>query len=131
MKNLIKNSIGVLFLALISVSLLMTNCEKDDEADAIVGTWILEKVEVLSVSYPASEFGISMTININDDNTFSGTTNLGEGTESDSGTWKRIDSETVEIYEGTDTSTLKKEGDYYTITETEDSITMKMYFKKQ
>ena len=72
-----------------------------------------------------------MTININDDNTFSGTTNLGEGTESDSGTWKRIDSETVEIYEGTDTSTLKKEGDYYTITETEDSITMKMYFKKQ
>ncbi|MEA2106779.1 MAG: hypothetical protein U9P82_08710 [Bacteroidota bacterium] len=135
MKNLTKNLFRVLFLALISMSLFMTSCEDDDDVDPIVGTWALDKVEAMSMTFTPEQMGMSITIIMNEDGTLSGNYSDDTGTESISGTWERIDSETVKIYDNSDTLTLKKEGEYYTITEQDyigdTLITMKMFFKKQ
>ena len=131
MEKLVKRSVQTLFITLVAMLLMVSSCDKDDDTDEIVGTWSLEKVMISEISYSASELGMSMVINVNDDHTFTGTVITSEGTESVSGTWERIDSDTVEIYEGTDVTELKKEDDYYTVVQTEDQITMKLFLKKQ
>ena len=134
-QKITKNLFRVLFLALISISLMMTSCEDDDDVDPIVGTWKLEKVTMNGDEIDLDVIGISATVTFKDDGTYSGTANFEGNPESISGTWERKDSETVYIYEDTETIILKKEGEYYTNTEQEYSgetlITMKMFFKKQ
>ena len=76
MKTVTKNLFRVLFLMMISMSLLVTTgCEDDDDdsgVDGMVGTWVLSKAEVFSVDV-MSTYGIAANIVVSADNTFSGT----------------------------------------------------------
>ncbi len=140
MKNLIKNSIGVLFLALISMSLLTTSCKKDDDdLDEIVGTWKLHEVEMkilgVTTTVPPSQIGMDITVVINADKTYTATiiNTSTSKTETETGTWNRTDNTTVVITPTGDgkVQTLIKEGGYYIVNDTHDGNAMKMKYKKQ
>lgn len=129
MKKITKTLFSVLFLALISMSLFITSCDDDDQ-DPMVGTWKLDKVTMNGDEMDLATLGMSVTVTFKNDGTYSGTGNFGDGTESISGTWERENSTTVYVYEGTERMILKKDGEYYVMTDTEDGYTMKMFFKK-
>ncbi|MCD4834941.1 MAG: hypothetical protein K8R31_14175 [Bacteroidales bacterium] len=131
-----KNLFRVLFLVMISMSLLITTgCEEDDIVDEMVGTWVLHEGELTvqgaTVTLTPSEMEINISV-IFTANAFTATiTETGESPDIETGTWVRTSSTTIVITApGEDPVTLIKEGEYYTQTETEDGMTMKMKFRK-
>jgi hypothetical protein len=137
MKIFTKNYFAFFIMMLLSASLVLTtSCDKDDDEDEIVGTWELEKAEAtmgdITETMTAAEMGMELTVVFKDDGTMSATSVGEDGTETDSGTWTRVDDNTVDIMVDGDTETLKKEGSYYVLESVDEEydMTMKMYFKK-
>ena len=140
MKQITKNLFRVLFLAMISMTLLInTGCEKDEDLDEILGTWVLHEGEMTSdgvtVTLTPAAMELSIDVTFEDDFTYNANyTETGSTPEIESGIWVRTNSTTVTITATTNNegpTTLIKDGAYYVVTDTEDGITMKMKFKKQ
>jgi hypothetical protein len=140
MKKFTKSLFRVLFLAVISMSLLVnTGCEKDEDSlDSIVGTWVFHEAEVtygvITMTMTPAEMQMSISVVFHEDLTYTATI-VEEGvTDIETGTWVRTNSSTVTITAITNNDgpmTLTKDGEYYVGTYTEDSMVMKMKFKKQ
>lgn len=140
MKKFTKSLFRVLFLAMISMTLLInTGCEKDEDLDAIVGTWVLHEGEMtyggITVTMTPAEMEVSISVTFEDDFTYNASyTETGYTPEIESGIWVRTNSTTVTITATTNTdgpTTLTKDGDYYVVTETVEGMPIKMKFKKQ
>jgi uncharacterized protein (TIGR03067 family) len=132
MKKLTKNLFTVLFLTLLSVSLMVTTgCDEEDDPDPIVGTWVLDKAEIGGQTLDLAALG-SMTVVFTDDS-WTATGTMGGESVNDTGTWTRNgDVVTLTPSSDDDRITLTKEGDYYVTSMTEDGIgTIKLYFKKR
>lgn len=135
MKLFTKNYLSFFVMMLLSASLVLTtSCEKDDDTDPIVGSWELEKLDMTvggeTQTVNAATYGMEITAEFKDDGTFTTTSNFDGDTETDSGTWTRVDDNNVEVTVDGETDTLTKEGEYYVSEVEEDGMTMKMYFKK-
>ena len=115
---------------------LTTGCDKDDDADAFVGTWELEKATMtmgtIVEEITAAEMGLEVTLVAKEDGTVTMTSVSDSETETDSGTWKRVNDSTIELSSDGETMTMKKEGNYYIFEDVDEEydMTMKMYFKK-
>lgn len=140
MKKFTKSLFRVLFLAVISMTLLInTGCEKDEDLDEILGTWVLHEGEMTSdgvtVTLTPAAMGLSIDVTFEDDFTYNANyTETGYTPEIESGIWVRTNSTTITITATTNNdgpTTLTKDGDYYVVTDTEDGMTVKMKFKKQ
>jgi hypothetical protein len=140
MKKFTKSLFRVLFFAVISMTLLInTGCEKDEDLDEILGTWVLHEGEMTSdgvtVTLTPAAMGLSIDVTFEDDFTYNANyTETGYTPETESGIWVRTNSTSVTITATTNTegpTTLTKDGNYYVVTDTEDGMTVKMKFKKQ
>lgn len=137
MKLLTKNYFAFFIMMLISASMVLTtSCDKEDDKDAFVGTWEFEKavatMGTVTEELTAADMGLDITFVAKDDGTFTVTSVYDSETETDSGTWKRVDDSTIEVTSDGETDTLKKDGNYYYFEEVDEEygMTMKMYFKK-
>jgi hypothetical protein len=130
MKTLTKNLWKVLFLVIVSMSLITFNaCDEDDE-DPIIGTWILYEMQMGTATLDAAaltEAGYTMTV-IFTKNAYTAIGVVGDDIINETGTWTREDSNTVIITNTDGTVTLTKVGEYYTA-EFDDGVIGK--FKKQ
>jgi hypothetical protein len=130
MKTLTKNLWKVLFLVIVSMSLITFNaCDEDDE-DPIIGTWILYEMQMGTATLDAAaltEAGYTMTV-IFTKNAYTAIGVVGDDIINETGTWTREDSNTVIITNTDGNTTLTKVGEYYTA-EFDDGIIGK--FKKQ
>ena len=135
MKTITKNLFRVLFLAMISMSLMInTGCNKDDDVvvDEMIGTWILHEIDVtegvITVTISPAEFGLSITT-IFTANAYTATVTVtGESPVIEIGTWTRTNSTTIVLTApGEDPMTLTKEGVYYVHYDSNG----KMKYKKQ
>jgi len=137
MKLLTKNYFAFFLMMLISASMVLTTgCDKEDDKDAFVGTWELEKATMtmgtIVEEITAAEMGLEVTLVAKEDGTVTMTSISDSETETDSGTWKRVNDSTIELSSDGETMTMKKEGNYYIFEDVDEEydMTMKMYFKK-
>jgi hypothetical protein len=116
MKTLTKNLWKVLFLVIVSMSLITFNaCDEDDE-DPIIGTWILYEMQMGVETLDAAdltEAGYTMTV-IFTENVYTANGVVGGDIINETGTWTREDSNTVIIMNTDGNTTLTKVGEYYT-----------------
>ncbi|MCK5028855.1 MAG: hypothetical protein KAR57_04420 [Bacteroidales bacterium] len=130
MRTFTKNLFSVLFITLISMSLLVTTgCDEDDVIDEMVGTWTLYEMQMESETLNAAELaaeGMSMTVVFTAE-TYTAIGVMGDEVINETGTWTRQDSNTIIITNTDGNVTLTKEGEYYT-TEFDEGIIGK--FKK-
>jgi hypothetical protein len=89
---------------------------------------------VITMTATPADLDMNISVIFNEDLTYTATI-LEEGeTDIEIGTWVRTNSTTVTITATTNNDgpmTFTKDGDYYVSTYTEDSMVMKMKFKKQ
>ena len=138
MKTVTKNLFKVLFLMMISMSLLVTtSCEDDDDVDEIIGTWVMQDgvVELSGTTVTPNQLGLeSITVEISALKIFTATTVMvGVSTPMvETGTWERTNSTTV-VTTGilTGEKTMTKEGEFYVRIESTQMGNVKFRFKKQ
>lgn len=133
MEKITRNIMKVLFLLMISSSLIITGCEEDDDADPLVGTWILIEMTNGGVTLDVADLiaeDISMSV-VFTSTRFAAFGNFGtDETINDFGTWERVDEKTVTLNtSGGDIVTLTRDGEYYIAPMGDEGATGK--FKKQ
>jgi len=144
------NVIVLIGLCLLFTGILLTNCEKKSSTEVkagdLVGTWVLTKVTITfgtgqSITLEGQALqaaGISGTITIRADGTYTAVMNMGDDPITENGTWT-IDGNnlTLTTSEGSETVPFTLSGNKLTITITEDidedgqDDTMKLEFTKQ
>ncbi|NOQ28453.1 MAG: hypothetical protein GQ564_24070 [Bacteroidales bacterium] len=133
MKKLTNNLFKVLFLLMITMTLMVTTgCEDEDsDVDPIIGTWMLYEVDVTvegtTTTNSPSEVNSNMTV-VFTTGVYTAIGVLGDDVINEVGTWTRVDSNTITLVNTDGTVTLKKEGEYYTA---EFDIGIVGRFKKQ
>lgn len=119
MKKLTNNLFKVLFLFMITMTLIVTTgCEDEgSDIDPIIGTWMLYEVDVTegstTTTLSASEMGASMTV-VFTTGVYTAIGVMGDDVINETGTWTRVDKNTITLVNTDGTVTLNKEGEYYT-----------------
>ena len=92
--------------------------------------WELYQAEAFGETFTATELGMTWTVNMKDDYTWDMTVISSGVSETGSGTWERINDNTVRLDDLDDTIELIKDGENYKTTITQDGVTMTLYFAK-
>lgn len=119
MKRLTNNLFKVLFLLMITMTLIVTTgCEDEDsDVDPIIGTWMLYELDVtegiITTTHSPSEMNANMTV-VFITGVYTAIGVMGDDVINEVGTWIRVDSNTITLVTSDSIVTLKKEGEYYT-----------------
>ena len=116
MRTITKKLFSVFFIAFIAMSLLVSSaCDKDDDEDEMVGTWVLYEATTPTAILNAAalaEMNYSMTV-VFTATTYTAVGSFGDESINEIGTWIRQDSNTVIITNSDGNTILTKDGEYY------------------
>lgn len=120
-------SVLVIIMCLMLLGLFVAStCDKvtdsKDNDDGLVGTWKLTEMSVNGISISIAAFGVSMTLVVNADETYSMTMSIGGDEDTETGTWTATSSHLTinPTGGGSETIPYTLDGDQLTLTTIED-----------
>lgn len=81
----------IIFMTVLLLGIFITNCTDDDKEETLIGTWVLTSMKIssmgITITVDPAEIGLSMTLTVSDDNSYTMVmTESGETTTSN-GEW--------------------------------------------